>query len=250
MRPDQIERYKRHLLVKEIGGPGQQNLLNARVLIIGAGALGGVAAQILAAAGVGHIIFYDDDRVDISNLQRQTQFSANDVGTPKVEALSRDLTALNDGISLDPVLARWTGQNGLHDADIVLDGSDNFDTRFALNGVSRLEGIPLVSGAVAGWTGQVLVLNDPTDTGSPCYQCFVPSEPPNAGDCNDLGVVGAITHLVASQMSLAAIRFLLGETNGLFGRLQITDGLAGGTRQIRLPKDPECPLCSNVTSPR
>lgn len=249
MRPDQIERYKRHLLVKEIGGPGQQKLLNSRVLIIGAGALGGVAAKILAAAGIGHITIYDDDVVDLSNLQRQTQFSAEDVGETKVEALSAHLKALNEGVSLEPVQKRWTSDEGLHGANLVLDGSDNFDTRFALNAASRREAIPLVSGAVAGWTGQTLVLNDPKDPNAPCYQCFVPSEPPNAGDCNDLGVVGAITHLVASQMSLAAIRYLIGETTGLFGQLQITDGLRGGSRQIKLPKDPECPVCSKVSAP-
>lgn len=244
MTPDQIERYKRHFLVKEIGGPGQQKLLNSHVMIVGAGALGGVAARILTATGIGRITVFDKDRVELSNLQRQTQFSKRDVGDTKVGALFRSLSTLNADTQIDAVQDRWTSETGLPEVDLILDGSDNFETRFALNAASRAEGIPLISGAVAGWTGQVLAVNDPADAGCPCYQCFVPAEPPDAGNCKDLGVVGAITHLVASHQALLATRYLIGEQKNLFGRLTIMDGLGGAFRTVKLPQDPSCPVCN------
>lgn len=244
MTPEQLERYKRHLLVKEIGGAGQKKLLASKVLIIGAGALGGVCAKILAASGVGQITVFDDDRVDLSNLQRQTHFSASDVGSTKVGALFRNIAALNPDVKFKARQERWQEASGIGDAEIVLDGSDNFETRFALNRVSRVNGRPLVSGAVAGWTGQTMVVNEPGNASCPCYQCFVPAEPPQAGDCNDLGVIGAVTHMVASQMALYATRLILGETKRLYGRLSLIDGLSGELRQIGLPQDPACPVCS------
>lgn len=243
MTPEQIERYKRHFLVKEIGGHGQKKLLDAHVLIVGAGALGGVAARILAASGVGRLTIFDDDKVDVSNLQRQTQFSSRDVGDWKVAALFRGLSALNPDIRIDVVQERWTPDATLAEADLVLDGSDNFETRFALNVSSLAEEVPLISGAVAGWTGQVMAVNARHDGNCPCYQCFVPAEPPDAGNCKDLGVVGAITHLVASQQALLATRYLIGETENLFGRLLLIEGLTGAFRTVRLPKDPACPAC-------
>lgn len=243
MSPDQVERYKRHLLVKEIGGPGQQKLLSAHVLIIGAGALGGVAAQILAASGVGQLTIYDDDAVDLSNLQRQTQFTTADVGRPKTEALCERLNNINPGVNSTGIQARWRAGDGVHGADIVFDGSDNFATRFALNEVSRAAGVPLASGAVAGWGGQVLLVNKPGDVKCPCYRCFVPEEPPQAGDCNDLGVVGAVTGLIASRTALAATRYLVDGAENLFGRLWLFEGLTGDARTLRLSQDPECPVC-------
>ena len=246
MTPEQIERYKRHFLVKEIGGHGQKKLLDSHVLIVGAGALGGVAARILAASGVGRLTIFDDDRVDVSNLQRQTQFSTRDVGDWKVGALFRGLSALNPDIRIDVVQERWTPDATLAEADLVLDGSDNFETRFALNNASLSEGVPLISGAVAGWTGQVMAVNSPDVENCPCYQCFVPSEPPDAGNCKDLGVVGALTHLVASQQALLSTRYLIGERDELFGRLLLIEGLTGVFRSVRLPKDPACPACGET----
>ncbi|MAP96407.1 MAG: molybdopterin biosynthesis protein MoeB [Ponticaulis sp.] len=245
MTPEQIERYKRHLLVKEIGGSGQKKLLNSHVMIVGAGALGGMAALSLAAAGVGRLTIYDDDRVDLSNLQRQIQFTADDVDDTKVGALFRRLSRLNHDVDVNPVQERWTPEAGFGDADLVLDGSDNFPTRFALNAATREANLALVSGAVAGWTGQTLVVNKPGDAYCPCYQCFVPSEPPQAGDCNDLGVLGAITQLIASQMSLAAIRLLLTPDADIFGRLMVFEGLSMQSRVVRLPQDPDCPICKS-----
>ncbi|MBN02875.1 HesA/MoeB/ThiF family protein [Ponticaulis sp.] len=243
MTPEQIERYKRHFLVKEIGGHGQKKLLDAHVLIVGAGALGGVAARILAASGVGRLTIFDDDKVDVSNLQRQTQFSSRDVGDWKVAALFRGLSALNPDIRIDVVQERWAPDATLAEADLVLDGSDNFETRFALNASSLAEDVPLISGAVAGWTGQVMAVNARHEEKCPCYQCFVPAEPPDAGNCKDLGVVGALTHLVASQQALLATRYLIGETENLFGRLLLIEGLTGAFRTVKLPKDPACPAC-------
>lgn len=244
MTPEQLERYKRHLLVKEVGGSGQKKLLNAKVLIVGAGALGGVAAKILAASGVGHLTVFDDDRVDLSNLQRQTQFDTSDVGDTKVGALFRHISALNPHVGFDARQERWTAEADLCGADLVLDGSDNFETRFALNAASRKAGIPLVSGAVAGWTGQIMTVNEPNNAQCPCYQCFVPEKPPQAGDCNDLGVIGAVTHLVASHMALSATRQIIGETKDLYGWLTLIGGLSGELRRIRLPQDLDCPVCS------
>lgn len=243
MTPEQLERYKRHLLVKEIGGHGQKKLLDSKVMIIGAGALGGVTAVILAAAGVGQLVIYDDDQVDVSNLQRQTHFSTPDVGSKKVEALSGRLTAINPDTEVRAMAQRWTPDAGLEGVDLVIDGCDNFETRFAVNAASRAASTPLISGAVAGWTGQIMAVNEPGNTKAPCYQCFVPAEPPQAGDCNDLGVVGAVTHLVASHMALKAKRYILGETQNLFGQLDVFDGHSGQFRSIKLPQDPDCPIC-------
>ncbi|MAK60953.1 MAG: molybdopterin biosynthesis protein MoeB [Ponticaulis sp.] len=243
MTPEELERYKRHLLVKEIGGHGQKKLLEAKVMIIGAGALGGVAATILAAAGVGQLIIYDDDRVELSNLQRQTHFASSDVGSTKAGALFRRLAAINPGISVDVRQQRWTADEGIGEVELVLDGCDNFETRFAVNAASRDACVPLISGAVAGWTGQIMAVNEPGNDAAPCYQCFVPTEPPQAGDCNDLGVVGAVTHIVAGHMALKAKQFILGETHQLFGRLNVFDGKSGQFRSVALAQDPDCPVC-------
>ena len=243
MSPDQLERYKRHILVKEIGGHGQQKLLNGHVLIIGAGALGGVAAQILAASGIGQLTVYDDDIVELSNLQRQTQFTTSDVGSLKTKTLKDRISRINPEVRVNTVTARWGRSAGLHDADIVFDGTDNFTTRFAVNAASREVGIPLASGAVAGWGGQVVMVNNPHDPTCPCYQCFVPEEPPQAGDCNDLGVVGAVTSLIASRTALAVTRYLLDGADTLFAKLWVFDGMTGDARTLRLSRDPACPIC-------
>ncbi len=242
MTPDQVERYKRHLLVKEIGGPGQKKLLGARVTVIGAGALGGQVALTLAAAGIGHIQVFDDDRVELSNLQRQTQFSTEDVGALKVEALGRRLAALNPDVSLDMISERWGEGRSSIEADLLLDGTDNFESRYQINAWSRARGIPLVSGAVAGWQGQVMLVNPANKPDAPCYRCFVPDIPPDAGNCNDLGVVGAVTTMTANQMALLTVKYCLGLPVKP-GDLWLFDGLAGRTRQVGIMQDPACPVC-------
>lgn len=244
MTPEQIERYKRHILVKEIGGPGQNKLLSARVDIVGAGALGGQAALSLAASGIGHLRIFDDDRVDVSNLQRQIQFSTEDVGKLKVEALKARLLAINPGIELEIVPERWSEDAAAPDCDVLLDGCDNFETRYQLNAWSLAQKKPLVSGAVASWQGQAVLLNTPDVEGAPCYQCFVPEKPPQAGDCNDLGVVGAVTSMTAAQMVLLTMRYLLG-LKPEPGALWLMDALNGRSRSVKLIRDPVCPACGN-----
>lgn len=242
MKSEQIERYKRHLLVKEIGGPGQAKLLKGRVTIVGAGALGGQVALTLAAAGVGHIQIFDDDIVDLSNLQRQTQFVTADAGRSKVAALGERLIALNPDVQISVIAERWSAEKSDESADLIIDGTDNFESRFAMNAWSREHKIPMITGAVAGWQGQSMLVNDPDREACPCYQCFVPETPPDAGDCNDLGVVGAVTVTTANQMALLAIKYLIGlEVKS--GDLWLFDGLAGRTRNVTLGQDPACPVC-------
>ena len=247
MTPQQLERYKRHLLVKEIGGPGQQKLLRARIIIVGAGALGGQMAITLAAAGIGFIQIFDDDRVDLSNLQRQTHFVTSDVGALKVDALKARIASLNPGVEIDAVSERWSPEHSMGDANIILDGTDNFESRFEINRWSRQAGVPFVSGAVAGWQGQSLLVNVPDIEACPCYQCYVPEAPPQAGDCNDRGVVGAVTTLTANHMAMIALQYILG-LQPKPGRLWLMDGLGDRTRNIALPQDPNCPVCSILDS--
>lgn len=244
MTPEQVERYKRHLLVKEIGGPGQQKLLKSRVMIVGAGALGGQMALTLAAAGVGHIQIFDDDVVDVSNLQRQTQFTTADVGKGKIEALTARLNALNPDVGITGMAARWSPEASDRSADLLMDGTDNFDSRFTMNQWSRAHGMRFITGAVAGWQGQAMLVNDPHVENCPCYQCLVPEAPPNAGNCNDLGVVGAVTSITANQLALLALKSLLGVPVKA-GELWIFDGLAGRTRSVALLQDPACSVCKN-----
>lgn len=244
MTPDQIERYKRHLLVKEIGGSGQKKLLNARVIIVGAGALGGPAALTLAAAGVGEIEIYDDDVVDVSNLQRQTQFTSDDISMPKLTALKTRINALNPDVQVITKTKRWLTGTDTRAADVILDGTDNFESRFAINDWSRKSGTPFVNSAVAGWQGQVMLVNDPNTQSSPCYQCLVPETPVSAGDCNDMGVVGAVSQIVSNHAALITLRHILG-LKPEFGMLSLIDGLSGSVRKVKVSKDPNCQTCGD-----
>lgn len=242
MTPDQVERYKRHLLVKEIGGPGQKKLLEARVAIVGAGALGGQMALSLAASGIGTLDVFDDDLVELSNLHRQTHFAMSDIGDRKVSALQRRIASLNPDIRVNAVSERWSGKESAEGLHLILDGTDNFETRFAMNDWSLHHRIPLITGAVAGWQGQAMLVNDPKTERSPCYRCFVPETPARAGDCNDLGTLGMITAITAQHMALTAVKYLL-ELPVVSGDLWLLDGLSGRSRTVRLLKDPQCPAC-------
>ncbi len=244
MTPEQVERYKRHLLVKEIGGPGQNKLLNAAITIVGAGALGGQMALSLAAAGVGTIHVFDDDLVELSNLHRQTHFSMSDVGRLKTDALADRIHAVNPDVHLIGHSERWTQAAGLGEVSLLLDGTDNFESRFEMNAATRKAGVPFVTGAVAGWQGQAMLVNDPKTPSCPCYRCFVPGVPTRAGDCNDLGTLGMITTMVAQYMSLIAVKYLLGLPVKA-GEIWILDGLNGRQRHILLPQDPDCPDCKS-----
>ncbi|MFI4973748.1 MAG: HesA/MoeB/ThiF family protein [Caulobacterales bacterium] len=237
----EVERYARHLVLREIGGPGQQKLKAARVLIVGAGGLGAPASLYLAAAGVGHIGLVDPDTVSLSNLQRQVLYATADDGAPKVERAADRLEALNPYVHVEPIDVRLTSDNAralLAAYDLVLDGTDDFATRFAVNAACVAEGKPLVSGAIGRWTGQIGVFN-----GRPCYQCLVPEIPPDAETCSAVGVVGALAGTIGSLMALEAIKLITGAGEPLIGRLMVFDALEGEARTVRIGAEPRCPVC-------
>jgi molybdopterin/thiamine biosynthesis adenylyltransferase len=239
---DEIERYARHLVLAEVGGPGQQRLKAARVAVVGLGGVGAPAALYLAAAGLGTLRLIDDDRVSVSNLQRQIAFSTSDVDRPKVEAGAETLTALNPHVRIEPRSQRLTAAGAaalLEACDVVIDGADDFETRFAVNAACLALGIPLVSGALGRWSGQVGVFD-----GRPCYRCMVPETPPDADTCARVGVVGALAGVVGSMAALETIKLVAGAGAPLTGRLLLYDGLAGTARTVRVAADPRCPACA------
>lgn len=241
----QIKRYARHLVLKDIGGPGQNALLGARVAIIGAGGLGGPATLYLAAAGVGHLTIMDDDTVELSNLQRQIQFGQSDIGIAKTHATSQRIHALNEDIEVTCIDTKLSAENAkdiLRGHDVVLDGTDDFATRFAVNAASYDLQIPLVSGALGQFDGQLSVFN--ADANSPCYRCWVPEVPPQAESCATLGVVGALAGVIGSMMAMETIKIITRAGQPLTGRLLIYDGLAATTRTLMLARDPACPTCA------
>ncbi|KQY95546.1 MULTISPECIES: molybdopterin-synthase adenylyltransferase MoeB [unclassified Brevundimonas] len=238
---DEIERYARHLVLSEVGGPGQQRLKAARVAVVGMGGVGGPAALYLAAAGVGTLRLIDDDVVALSNLQRQVQFDTADLGRTKVGAGAAALAALNPHVGIEPVAERLTPGNAARlvaGCDAVIDGTDDFDARFAVNAACMAARIPLVSGALGRWSGQVAVFS-----GRPCYCCLVPAAPPDAETCARVGVVGAVAGVVGAMAALEAIKIVAGAGEALAGRLLVYDGLAGTARTVRIAADPACPVC-------
>jgi molybdopterin-synthase adenylyltransferase len=242
----EVERYARHLVLREIGGPGQQALKRASVLVVGAGGLGAPASLYLAAAGVGRIVLVDHDIVDRSNLQRQVLYAEEDIGRAKVERAAARLTALNPHVSVEPVQARLEASNAadlVRGVDLVLDGTDDFGVRFCVNAACVAEGKTLVSGAIGRWTGQVGVF-----AGRPCYRCLVPEVPPDAETCSAVGVVGALAGVIGSMMALEAVKLLVGAGEALRGRLLVYDALAGETRTVRIGADPECEVCGGQIS--
>lgn len=239
---DEIERYARHLVLAEVGGPGQQRLKAARVGLIGLGGVGAPAALYLAAAGVGTLRLIDDDAVALSNLQRQIAFGTTDVDRPKVEAAAEALSALNPHVRTEPVAERLTGANAARlvaGCDVVIDGTDDFATRFAVNAACVAAGVPLISGALGRWSGQIGVF-----AGRPCYRCLVPAVPPEAETCARVGVIGALAGVVGSMAALEAIKWIVGAGASLTGRLLIYDGLAGTARTVGVAADPTCPVCA------
>ncbi len=245
MTPDYVNRYARHLVLKEIGGAGQQALLAAKVAIVGAGGLGGPAGLYLAAAGVGQITIIDDDVVEASNLQRQVQFVTTDIGMEKATVMADTVDDLNPDVQTKGHIGRLNAQNAeelLQGHDIILDGVDDFETRFAINDAALALGIPLVSGALGRFDGQVSAFR--SDKKSPCYRCFVPHVPPNAETCSQVGVVGALAGVIGSMMALEVIKLITGAGEPLIGKIWLFDGLKAETRTVSLPQDPDCPACS------
>lgn len=241
---EEVDRYARQLVLSEIGGPGQQALKRARVLIVGLGGVGAPAALYLAAAGVGTLGLIDHDNVALSNLQRQIIFTTADADRPKVEAGADHLAALNPHVAAEPFAERLTPDNArslIERFDVVLDGTDDFETRFAVNAACVATGRPLVSGALGRWNGQVGVF-----AGRPCYQCLVAETPPDAETCARVGVVGALAGVIGAMAALEAIKLITGAGEPLTGRLMLYDGLAGTSRVVRVAADPDCPVCGSA----
>jgi adenylyltransferase/sulfurtransferase len=245
---DQLERYQRHILLKEIGGPGQQKLAQAKVLLVGMGGLGNPAGQYLAAAGVGHLGLVDDDVVSLSNLQRQTLFCAEDIGAPKVTVAAQALHKINPHIELIAHQARVSATTIdalVQDYDVIVDGSDNFATRFLLNDHCFQTQKTLVTGAVGRFDGQVSCfkawLKDSEGTPLPCYRSLVPEAPEVEEDCATTGIIGALTGVIGSLMAVEVIKEITGAGDSLAGRLLIYDGLSAKTRTVKLNWDPQNP---------
>ena len=243
---EELERYARHIVLREVGGPGQQKLKGAKVLVVGAGGLGAPVLLYLAAAGVGHIRVVDDDAVSLSNLQRQVIFSEADVGRPKVQAAADRLAGINNGVVVEPVEGRFEQSNAatlLEGMSLVIDGCDNFETRYAVNAAAVKAGVPLLSGALSQWEGQVSLF-DPGG-GGPCYACVFPKAPAPglAPSCAEAGVVGALAGVIGAMMASEAIKFITGAGQSLRGQMLIHDCLWSESRRITLAKDPACATC-------
>jgi adenylyltransferase/sulfurtransferase len=244
---EQLERYARHIVLKEIGGAGQARLSSADVAVIGAGGIGSPAILYLAAAGVGTIRVIDDDRVALSNLQRQVLFGTGDVGAPKAEAAMAAVARLNPDVKLVPINARIDAGNAaliLRDADVILDGCDNFATRLAVADAAQALRIPLVSAAVGPFEGQMSTYRG-WEADKPCYRCLVgaPDDAPER-NCAETGVIGALTGAIGSLAALEVIRALVPFGRDMAGRLLIADLLSMRFRTIDVAKDPACPACA------
>ncbi len=251
---DFLERYSRHLRLPQVGVDGQQRLARARVLLIGAGGLGSPAAFYLAAAGVGHLRMADDDVVDRSNLQRQILHTEDSVGMAKVVSAAQRIAALNPRVQVDAIQTRVTASNVealLQDVDVVVDGADNFAARYLLNDACVKLGKPLVYGAVQQFEGQLSVFDAGRHRGQlPCYRCLFPEPPPPefAPSCAEAGVLGVLPGVIGLLQATEAIKLLLGLGDSLAGRLLSFDALAMRFREIRLPPDPQCPVCAPGTA--
>jgi sulfur-carrier protein adenylyltransferase/sulfurtransferase len=249
--PEQRARYSRHLLIPEVGVEGQLKLLNSRVLLIGAGGLGSPASLYLAAAGVGTVGLVDDDRVDASNLQRQIAHSTETLGDWKVDSAKRTLEALNPDVNVVTYKERLTSENVdriLADGwDVIIDGADNFPTRYLVNDASVFHDIPVVHGSIYRFEGQVTVFK-PRE--SPCYRCLFPQPPPPelAPSCAEGGVLGVLPGIIGSLQASEALKLALGIGDSLAGRLLLFDALAGEFNEINLRRDPNCPVCGEHPS--
>jgi adenylyltransferase/sulfurtransferase len=248
--PDQIDRYRRHLFLGEVGTEGQEKLLASRVLLIGAGGLGAPASLYLAAAGVGTLGLVDFDRVDASNLQRQVLYAASDVGRPKLLAARDRLCALAPDLRLELYDARFEAANAaslIAGYDVVLDGTDTFPSRYLSNDVCVWQGVPLVYGSVLRFEGQVSVFDARR---GPCYRCLFPEPPPPelAPSCAEAGVLGVLPGVIGLLQATEVLKLLLGRGEPLIGRLLAYDALSMEFRTFRLPKDPDCAVCGAAPS--
>ncbi|MCR8550765.1 molybdopterin-synthase adenylyltransferase MoeB [Salipiger sp. P9] len=242
----ELERYARHIVLRELGGPGQKALKEARVLVIGAGGLGAPALQYLAAAGVGTIGVIDDDVVENANLQRQVIHTDARIGMPKVFSAQAAMEAQNPYVTVRPYHRRLEAEGAealFADYDLILDGTDNFETRYLANRAAVAAGKPLVSGALSQWEGQLSVF-DPAK-GTPCYQCLFPEAPAPglAPSCAEAGVLGPLPGVVGAMMAVEAVKLVTGAGQPLLGEMLIYDALWGETRKIALKRRAGCPVC-------
>jgi adenylyltransferase/sulfurtransferase len=245
--PEQLIRYSRHFLLPEVGEEGQAKLLQAKVLMVGAGGLGSPSAYYLAAAGVGTIGIIDNDVVDISNLQRQILHTNDRVGTPKVESAKKTLEGLNPDVKVIPYQAKLTSENImkiLKDYDLVVDGCDNFPTRYLVNDACVLMGKPNVHGSIFQFEGQATVFYPGK---GPCYRCLYPEPPPAemAPSCAEAGVLGVLPGLIGTIEALEAIKIILGKGDTLIGRLLCFNTLTMEINNLKLRRDANCPLCGD-----
>ncbi|MFY0634573.1 MAG: molybdopterin-synthase adenylyltransferase MoeB [Vannielia sp.] len=246
---EELTRYARHIVLREIGGTGQKKLKAAHVLVIGAGGLGSPALLYLAAAGVGRVTVLDDDVVDASNLQRQVIHRTDGQGTNKAESAAQAMAALNPHVKVTPLATRLTLENGpdiVASADMILDGTDNFATRYLANDLAVAARIPLISGALSQWEGQLSVF-DPAQ-GAPCYRCIFP-DPPAPGlapSCAEAGVMGPLPGVVGAMMAAEAVKLITGAGSPLRGEMLIYDALWSETRKIRLKRRDACPTCGTA----
>jgi len=242
----ELERYARHIVLRELGGPGQKALKEARVLVIGAGGLGSPALLYMAAAGVGTIGIIDDDVVENSNLQRQVIHRDADIGRPKVQSAMEAMQAQNPAVVVRPYQRRLNADIApelFAEYDVILDGTDNFDTRYLANAAAVAAGKPLISGAMSQWEGQLSIF-DPA-RGTPCYQCIFPERPAEglAPSCAEAGVLGPLPGVVGAMMAGEAIKLIAGAGQPLLGEMLIHDALWGETRKIALQRREDCPVC-------
>jgi len=251
---NQLDRYARHIILKEIGGPGQKKLFKSKVLVIGAGGLGSPVLMYLAAAGVGTIGIVDDDGVSLSNLQRQIIHSSENIGQAKTLSAKEALLKINPDTKIILHQIRLTKENAcglIKDYDIVADGCDNFETRLAVNAACFKEKVPLVSAALMKFDGQLATFR-PDDIGPdgnplPCYQCLVPQAPQIDGQtCAEVGILGTIAGVMGTLQATEVIKEILGIGDSLAGKLMLYNGLDATFKTIKLPKDPACPCCSGA----
>jgi adenylyltransferase/sulfurtransferase len=248
---EQLERYSRHLILREVGGAGQMALLNARVLVIGAGGLGAPLLMYLAAAGVGTIGIIDDDLVELSNLQRQIIHTYPDVGTRKTTSAAKTITALNQDVTLELHPTRLTGENAenlIGSFDIIADGCDNFETRHLVNDTCVKLGKTLVSAALGPFEGQISTFKPHAGTDYPCYRCFLPETPgeDQQRTCADAGILGAVAGIVGSMQALEVLKEILDIGETLAGKIMLFDALTMRSRLIGLPREPKCITCGQT----
>jgi adenylyltransferase/sulfurtransferase len=248
--PDQIRRYHRHLILQDVGSIGQKKLLNSRVLLLGAGGLGSPAALYLAAAGVGNLGIVDFDLVDESNLQRQILHRLADVGRPKVDSAENTINSINPDVNVIKHRAALHSDNAFEiigDYDIIVDGTDNFPTRYLINDAATMQGKTVVHGSIFQFDGQATVFKP--DAG-PCYRCLFPAPPPPGAvpNCAEAGVFGALPGIVGTIQAVEVIKLILELGDPLIGRLLIFDALAMEFSEVNIRRDPKCPVCGDNPS--